>query len=833
MCHGWPTLDGRSPCVHDARFVRVLAHARAQFDEGVVNLFEKAKQVLEWPRLLEALALHAQSAMGTERCGALALSADVIGAQRHQQETSEMRQLQESSDPLPTLLFSDIREPLARAQKGAILEAHELRDSAVVLRLGVAVHGVLGRHRLEAPMLADVAAPLRTGWELAHLRASLEAAIHDDGSIKESATPELKRLSRHAHDLKQQMRHHLEQILHSHRYTEVLQEQYFAQREGRYVVPVKADMRGRVSGIVHDISASGATVFLEPRELVELNNSIKVADLEVEREVRRILRELTELVAEQAGAMLAAVDALAELDCISAKASFGRQLKAYPVGLNDAGRVLLKKAKHPLLLLSKNNVVANEILLDETIRVLVISGPNTGGKTVTLKIVGLFALMARAGLHLPCEPESDMAIFLDLYADIGDAQDLTRDLSSFSAHMTQIIQLLAETDSAGTTGRALVLLDEPVTSTDPAEGAALAEALLCRLASLNMKVVATTHYGSLKALAQTTAGFANAAVEFDVIALAPTYRLFMGIPGGSSALEIAARLGMDRALLDDARQRLKKEDRTLEDLLVDLHHKQRRLMEDIDQAAKARADAEQAAHVARERLARLEITEREERKGIKKKLSEQFSRARTEVQATVDALKREQKLIKAKESKQRLIELEAQTRAELGPAVTPIPLDQLVVGDQVEISGLGMTGTLLEVPWGKKRVRIRVGEGEILATVANLVGIGRGSARVVEPVPPVGPPRPVASSLPFGDEHTLVDVRGQAADEALDHVIAALDRATLTNAPFLRIIHGHGTGKLKATLREYLKASPYVVKSRPGDRTEGGDGVTVADLRRD
>jgi DNA mismatch repair protein MutS2 len=833
MCHGWATLDGRSPCVHDTRFVRVHAHARAQFDEEVVNLFEKAAQVLEWPRLLEALALHAQSTMGTERCRALVLSADVMGAQRHQQETSEMRGLQDSSDPLPTLLFSDIREPLARAQKGATLEAHELRDCAVALRLGGALNDVLGRHRLETPMLADVAAPLRAGRELAHLRTSLEAAIHDDGSIKESATPELKRLSHHAHDLKQQMRHHLEQILHSRRYTEVLQEQYFAQREGRYVVPVKADMRGRVSGIVHDISASGATVFLEPRELVELNNSIKVADLEVEREVRRILRELTELVAEQAGAMLAAVDALAELDCISAKASFGRQLKAHPVGLNDAGRVLLKKAKHPLLLLSKNDVVANEILLDETIRVLVISGPNTGGKTVTLKIVGLFALMARAGLHLPCEPESDMAIFLDLYADIGDAQDLTRDLSSFSAHMTQIIQLLAETDSAGTTGQALVLLDEPVTSTDPAEGAALAEALLCRLASLNMKVVATTHYGSLKALAQTTAGFANAAVEFDVIALAPTYRLFMGIPGGSSALEIAARLGMDRALLDDARQRLKKEDRTLENLLADLHHKQQRLMEDIEQAAKARADAEQSARDARELLARLEISEREERKGIKKKLSEQFSRARTEVQATVDALKREQKLIKAKESKQRLIELEEQTRAEMGPAVTPIPLGQLVVGDQVEISGLGMTGTLLEVPRGKKRVRIRVGEGEILATVANLVGIGRGSAWVAEPVPPVGPPRPVASSLPFGDEHTVVDVRGQAADEALDHVIAALDRATLTNAPFLRIIHGHGTGKLKATLREYLKASPYVVKSRPGDGTEGGDGVTVADLRRD
>jgi DNA mismatch repair protein MutS2 len=771
--------------------------------------------------------------MGAEHCRALALSADVMGARQLQQETSELRLLQEGSDPLPMLSFPDIRAPLARAQKGATLEAHELRDCAVVLTLGGLVGAVLGRHRLEVPALADVAAPLHTGRELTRLRGLLEASIHDDGSIKESATPELKRLTHHAHELKQQMRHQLEQMLQSRRYAEVLQEQYFAQREGRYVVPVKADMRGRVPGIVHDISSSGATVFLEPRELVELNNSIKVADLEVEREVRRILRELTVLVAEQAGAVRTAVDALAELDCIAAKASFGRQLQAHPVGLNDTGRVLLKKAKHPLLMLSKDNVVPNEILLDETIRVLVISGPNTGGKTVALKIVGLFALMVRAGLHLTCEPGSDMAIFPDIYADIGDAQDLTRDLSSFSAHMTQMIQLLAETDRARTTGQALVLLDEPVTSTDPAEGAALAEALLCRLAALNMKVVATTHYGSLKALAQTTAGFANAAVEFDVATLSPTYRLFMGIPGGSSALEIAGRLGMDGAVLDDARHRLKKEDRRLEDLLADLHNKQRHLVEDTEQAASARAEAERLARDARERLARLEATEREERKGIKKKLTEQFSRARAEVQATVDAVKREQKLIRAKEAKQRLIELEGQTRAELLPAGTPIPLDQLGVGDQVEITGLGMTGTLLEAPQGKKRVRIKVGEGELLATVANLVGIASRESIATEPVPTAKFPRRVTPSAPYGVEQTVVDVRGKAADDALDEVIAALDRATMTGAPFLRIIHGHGTGKLKATLREYLKDSPYVVSSRSGDQAEGGDGVTVAELRRD
>ena len=800
-----------------------------------MNLFEQTTMVLEWPRLLEALAGHARSTMGAARCRDLELAASLHDSRRRQQETTEMGQLQASGEALPTLSFPDIRDPLARAKKGAVLEVHELRDCAMVLELLEESGRFVGRHQQDAPALASVAHPLRSAGELRSVKTVLNAAIHPDGSIKESATPELRRMTHQGQALKQQMRHQLEQMLHSRRYEEIIQEQYFAQREGRYVIPVKADMRGRIQGIVHDVSASGATVFIEPRELVELNNSIKVADLEIEREVRRILRELSALVAAQSEVVMAGLDALAMLDGISARASFSRQLKAHPVELNDEGRVKLLQARHPLLVLSKEEVVANDILLDESIQVLVISGPNTGGKTVTLKIVGLFALMIRAGLHLPCDAESEMAFFSDVYADIGDAQDLARDLSSFSAHMTQMIQLLDETDRQRSNYEQteprqwLVLLDEPVTSTDPTEGAALAEALLNRLATLGMKVVATTHYGSLKALAHTMPGFANAAVEFDVATLSPTYRLFMGVPGGSSAIEIAGRLGMDRALLDEARQKLHKDERAMETMLHDLQATQRQLADDLARAVEARREAEQAEQRTKAQLAHLEDTEREAQKGLKRKLSEQFSRARAEVQATVDAVKGEQKLIKAKAAKQRLFEIEAQTRAELASPGTPIPLEQLGVGDQVEIGGLGMTGTLLESPQGKKRVRVKVGEGELLATVANLVGLARGPAAPTPPLPPS--PRRFSSGSGLGlDEQTVVDVRGKAADEALDDVVAALDRATLAGAPFLRIIHGHGTGKLKASLRVYLKDSPYVAEFRVGDRTEGGDGVTIVKL---
>ncbi|NGZ02314.1 MAG: hypothetical protein CV090_04590 [Nitrospira sp. WS238] len=802
------------------------------------TLSELAVQAVEWPRLLEVLSHHAQSAMGVARCRTLPLWNELATVSLRQQETTEMVGLLEGSDPPPALSFPDIREQLIRSQKGGILEASELRDCAIVLALMAEVERYVAARRDQVQALVRTVEPLQVTKSLQGVLKAIEGAIQSDGSMKDTASAELRRLTHHAVELKHDMRQKLEHILHSKKYEEVLQESYFAQREGRYVVPVKADMRGRIPGIVHDISASGATVFLEPRELVELNNSIKVADLAVEREVQRILRELTALVASRADAIGQGIEVLAEWDVIRAKAELSRRLKCNPVALNEQGRIVLKQARHPLLLLAKEDVLANDIHMDETVRVLVISGPNTGGKTVTLKIVGLFSLMVRAGLHLPCAPESDMAIFTDLHADIGDAQDLSRDLSSFSAHMRHMIHLLSESTAGSASSQpgsahSLVLLDEPVTSTDPQEGAALAEALLCRLAELNMKVVATTHYGALKELAQTTPGFANASVEFDVDRFAPTYRLFMGIPGGSSALEIAGRLGMDQRLLQDAKKRLRREDHRLDELMADLQRKQHQLIEDNEKAHQARRAAEEAAREAQAIRAQLEEAQQEARRGLKKKLGEQFQRARAEVQATVESLKREQKLIKANETKQRLHELETQVRQELTPSGQTIPVEQLVIGDTVEIVGLGMTGNLLEAPQGKKRVRVKVGDGEIVATVSNLIGIA--CEPPVAPGQPLAAPsraRSISTSHGLGlDEQTAVDVRGQAADEALDQVIAALDRATLGGTPYLHIIHGHGTGRLKSIVREYLTSSPYVAEFRPGDRAEGGDGVTVVRIR--
>ncbi|MBI4401116.1 MAG: Smr/MutS family protein, partial [Nitrospirae bacterium] len=697
----------------------------------------------------------------------------------------------------------------------------------------------LGRRLDQAPSLVAVAAPLDAVNQLRPVKEAIDRCVDPEGNIRESATPELRRFMHHAHDLKQTMRHRLEVILASRRYADVLQEHYFAQRESRYVIPVKAEMRTRIPGIVHDVSASGATVFLEPRELVELNNSIKVAELEVEREVRRILQELSTLVAEHAPVILEGLGTLAELDCIAAKASFSHQVKGQPVSLNDCGRIAVRLARHPLLILARERVVPNDILLDETVRVLVISGPNTGGKTVTLKIVGLFALMVRAGLQPPCGVDSEMALFPEVYADIGDAQDLAKDLSSFSAHMTKMIRLLEQASPAQapdtslpTSAKALVLLDEPVTSTDPAEGAALAEALLIRLSNLGMKVVATTHYNSLKALAQTTPGFMNASVEFDVSTLSPTYRVIMGVPGGSSAIEIAGRLGMDETILDDALGLLRREDRVLEQMLGDLQEKQRRLDQDAARIAELRAETERSARVAAEIEERLRESERENRKSAKKKLTEDFLKARAQVQAIVESLKGERTLVKAKEAKQRLAEVEAQARERLVKPTETVPVDQLKPGDRVEIVSLGATGTLLEPPQGKKRVRVRVGEAEMSVTVSGLVGlVGPGELErpLAGPVP--AGRRPDLPGISEAEAATVVDVRGKTADEALELTVAALDRAALVGAPTLRLIHGHGTGRLKAVLRNYLNDSPYVASFRAGERAEGGDGVTIVELK--
>ena len=793
------------------------------------TLLTKARQVLEWDAVLEALAGRTVSALGAERSRSLPLAETLEEASTSLRETAEMVALEASGEGLPLTTFPDLRLVVERAAKGALLLAVDCRDLTIVLGLVSDILRYLQRRRDEAPTLSAVAADLD---DLPHLKRAIDRCVDHEGNIRESATPELRDLLHHANALKQKIRAKLEAMLGSPRFADLLQEQYFAQRENRYVLPIKVERKSEVPGIVHDMSASGATVFIEPRELVDLNNQIKEADLAVDREVHRILQDLSQQVAAHADALRTGLDVLGRLDCLRAKASLARLLKASDPLVNAEGRIRLKEARHPLLVLSRlqgqEPVVPNDLDLCDPVRVLIISGPNTGGKTVTLKIVGLFALMVRAGLQLPCAPGSDMAFFSEVYADIGDAQDLTKDLSSFSAHMTDMIALLREAGPG-----ALVLLDEPVTSTDPAEGAALAHALLVHLAERGFTVVATTHYNALKALAQSHPGFVNASVEFNIATLSPTYRLILGMPGGSSAIDIAGRLGMDEAILDESVRLMDARERALERLMEELQETRRKLDEDARRTAELLAEAETAARLQKELAARLAATEQESRKTVRKKITDEILKARAEVQSVIEEIKTDKRLVKAREAKERLAAIEQAMRATVARSGDYRPVSDLRIGDRVEVVNLGTRGVLLENPSGKKRVRIRMGEAEVSVEVSDLAGLAEGAGEAasqeIRGKKTVGAQH--AAPLQMQESSRVVDVRGQTAEEAQEAVVACLDRAALAGAQTVRIIHGHGTGRLKQALRDYLKTSPYVASFRPGERAEGGDGVTVVNVK--
>ena len=746
-----------------------------------------------------------------------------------------MLELQHAAVPFPAVQFEDSSQALHKAEKGGILDLQTLRDVSVLIYVAGAVRRCLVANQQTAVALFAYYGSLP---DLSDLREEIDTCVSAEGDMLDHASPALYEALRLSQGLKHRIRRRMENMVASSRYRDLLQEPYYAQRENRYVLPIKAERQHDLHGIVHDISASGATVFMEPRELIDLNNQIKVAELQVAREITRILQELTSRVVHHLEDLRNLLQVLTTLDCIGAKARLSARMNGTPVRLNTDGHVRLWNARHPLLLLSKEQVVPNDVIFERDSAVLVISGPNTGGKTVLLKLLGLSSLMVRCGLHLPCRDGSEMAFFEETFADIGDAQDLTKDLSSFSAHIRKLIGLLQSIEhrTGGESPRTLVLLDEVISSTDPAEGAALAEALLRRFAELNLKVVVTTHYNALKTLALSTPGFLNASLEFDVNTLAPTYRFIPGIPGGSSALDIAGRLGMDPSILDQALDLVHREDRQLDHVFTDLQRTHQELKEELDEARTQRETAGREAAEAQTIAERLRSIERDEIKKMKKKFREELATARAEVRRITESLQRQKTQVQ--EAHHELQRVQDSMNQHASPET--VPVESLEAGDIVEIANLDTLGRLLEKPEGKKSVRVQVGSSELSVHVDRLVGVGKAAN-----VPDVIPKEKIStsrltkpSSLASGSagsgsaasDFAGIDLRGQTAEEALEQLTAQLDHALLRNARSVRIIHGHGTGKLKTAIREFLAQSAYVEEYRPGSQEEGGDGVTMAEL---
>ena len=801
----------------------------------------QTEQVLEWPVLIDFLAKEAASTMGADCCRALAFASDLLTARVQQQETTEMVQILQGYYPLQPLMFPDIRSVLARAGKEGLLDGPDLRDISIVLRLSETTKRLLHFHRSTSPTIGAQSQNLQ---DMILVKHAIDSCIDLNGQLRESASPELHRLTQKSQDLRQIMRRRLKHILASQQYEDLLQGQYFAERENRYVIPIKAGRQHNIDGIVHDISSSGATVFVEPRHLIELNNAIKFADLQVAQESRLILQDLSSLISGHVPSIQENLNCLAALDCLMAKARLSIKIHGSPIHLNQEGRIALHQARHPLLALTKEHVVPNSIRIEGDTKVLIISGPNAGGKTVSLKLVGLIAMMVKAGLHPPCDPDSDMALFERVYADIGDSQDLNKDVSSFSGHILNMIALLKD---AGLPKEepfirdSLVLLDEVGSSTDPIEGAALAEALLRHLCELGCIIVATTHYPSLKTLAIRNPQVRNASQEFDIGTLSPTYRLLDGIPGGSSALEIAGRLGLDPSIIQAAQSLIQQPDRDLDRMLRSLHETHIRLDKEATQAQRLRQEAQRLLDDAQITRDQLQNQAREDRHRYRKQWQREFSKAQRHLNQMVDELTKKKTLSNVQSIQQALGTINLEILSQL-PSNSPASLVPPHEGDLVEIDSLGTTGILLECLEGKKQVSIRVGAQTIktapsalrLATPSALEKFSQTRNRMggqrSSPAIQILPGATASFPAPASYQHEL-DIRGIRLNDAMEMTIAALDHALVSQAKYLKVIHGQGSGALKSGIRTLCQSSPYIQSFRAGDPAEGGNGVTVIELR--
>jgi DNA mismatch repair protein MutS2 len=772
---------------------------------------------LEWPDLVARLAAGLRTARGRARLAAgpeTAFAGSAPAARRWLAETGEAKALRAAGDALPLAGTAEVDAALARLARGGVLGADEL------LALGRAARAVsdaarfLARRAAEAPLLAERAATLSDPGPLAD---AIERSLDPDGNVRDSASPALAAARRESHEAAARVQQRLERLLSDTRLRDALQDAYVTLRADRYVLPVRADARSRVPGIVHDASASGTTLFVEPEAVVELNNRVKQAELAVERETRRVLQSLSDRAAAVAPALDADLDVLAELDLACARARLAEEMEAHAPTLDDDACFDLKQLRHPLLA----EAVPNDLRLGTGFHVLVISGPNAGGKTVAMKALALAALMARAGLFVAATPGARVGAVDAVLADIGDEQDIRESLSTFSAHMANLAAIVA---AAGP--RTLVLLDELGVGTDPGEGAALAQALLETLADAGARTLVTTHFGLLKEMAEVDPRFENASVEFDPLTLAPTYRLRLGAAGASSARAVAARMGMPAAVLERASALLAREDRRLDRMLAELAASRAALERERQEAAQLRAESESARDAYRAKLERLQERRDQLFASLRSDLEAAFESAHAEVAGVIRSLQRGGSARDAARARERLIALEKQAPAaeprpprEAEPARAAIDWRRAKPGDAVRVTGSGL-GTLLALPDAKGRVRVQVGAARLTLPADRLAPAPPGVAAR----PPAGGYR--VDPLPDDASPTRIDVRGQRADEAIASVEKALDDAARGGVAVLEIVHGVGSGALMGALREHLRRLPHVARFEAGGTETGGPGVT-------
>ncbi|GAW29240.1 MULTISPECIES: endonuclease MutS2 [unclassified Carboxydocella] len=779
---------------------------------------------LEYSKIIAQLADCTMSNLGRELAENLLPTTEEAEIRRRQQETQEARELLRVYPDLPWSGLKDPRQAVGRAKRGAVLAPEELLAVADSMRASRRLKRFFAELKEHYPLLQEYAANLAS---FKPVEDAIYRAILPGGEVADEASPRLAALRRQIRSHSVRVKEKLEQIIRSPEWQKMLQDPIVTQRGDRYVVPVKNEYRGQFPGLIHDQSGSGATLFIEPMAVVEINNDLKRLKAEEEEEIERILQELTARVVAEIDQLELAVEALAHLDFALAKGTLSQRWDGVGPKLNRDGYIYIKGGRHPLI---KGRVVPVTIWLGRDFTTLIITGPNTGGKTVTLKTVGLFVILAQAGLHLPAELGTEIGLYQQIFCDIGDEQSIEQSLSTFSSHMTNIISILAEADRDS-----LVLLDELGAGTDPAEGAALAQAILEELHRRGAKTIATTHYSQLKTFAFSQPGIENASVEFDVNTLQPTYRLLIGQPGSSNALQIAARLGLAPELVERARSFMSKAETEMADLIQSLEASQRAAEAERQEAERLRRESERL---------------RQEYAQLKEKLEAQreriLARAREEAWAEVKKARQEAENIVA-ELKARLAEApSAQTlqaaydarsrlrKLQADKAVTPTtpsvaaggrPPRELEVGDRVKVLSLNQEGTVVG--------GIKPGVSAVVQVGALKMTVRWEDLRLRAGSDPEAGQVQGAGSLMSAKTAAIkreLDLRGMTVDEALYELEKYLDNALVAGLNQVYVIHGKGTGALRKAITQALKEHPRVKNYRHGAANEGGIGVTVVEL---
>jgi DNA mismatch repair protein MutS2 len=787
----------------------------------VIVLDDKSLEMLEFPKIKDILAGY--TSFSASRHLALGLQPSTNSATISQLLTqcAEARHLLTTEPDFSVRGALDVREAVQLAARSKVLEPRTLVEIQITLAAARYVRNSLKKVSKESPSLWDIADHI---VELPSLESEIGRCITPTGEIMDSASAKLGELRRGLKETRHQLLDRLEAIMRSPRGRRFIQEAFIAEREGRYVIPVKSESRKEIRGIVHDISNTGATVFVEPWTTVEIGNELRELTIEETREVERILLELSTEIGAHETEISQDVELLAELDLILAKARFAGKFKAAEPNVAMDGVLRLVNARHPLL---KGKAVPLSMEIGRDYSILVITGPNTGGKTVALKTIGLLTLMAQAGMPIPASEESSIPIVDGVFADIGDEQSIEQTLSTFSSHMGNIVRIIGTS-----TEKSLVLLDELGTSTDPNEGAALARAILLHFLSKRTIAVATTHYSDLKIFAHTTSGLRNASLDFNPVTLAPTYHLTMGIPGGSNALAIASQLGLPPEIVSKAREMLTKGTQEIEALLRDMMGEKQRmeslrsaLERETNEAEKLRSRLE---HELKESKQRGQSLLRE----AKERLAEQADELQRQIRDTASELKKAKSQESIEQAKKALSSVREQLKSEKWK-VEPVRSDEteevveagkLAVGDRVWLRDMELWGNVLSLPDSEGQFEVQVGQTRLRLNMDNVEKV----------MPPSGKVMPLAQAVkkdlsPKPKSYEL-DLRGKRAEEVGPELDGYLNDVSVANFSQVRIIHGFGTGVVRQIVRDILASHPLVKSFRPGGKGEGGDGVTVVEL---